>query len=110
MKTLTITNFAAIALMSVLAIPTLAAPPTLKHDNARLKNQAARIRQGVKSGQLTKREANLVRQREAAIRLHEAHDRVTGGKVTLAERRSLNRQLNRASWNIFRQKHDGQHR
>jgi len=110
MKILTIPSLALIGLMSVLAVPSWAQTTTVHHDNTRLHHQAARIRQGVRSGQLTRREANRLRARDAAIRYHEARARVTGGRISRAERRRLNRQLNRTSHSIYRQKHDAQRR
>lgn len=102
---------APVALLVAAALPASAQTPTHPHsDAARLRDQNARIQQGVHSGQLTRREANRVRLRDARIRYHLSRDRVTGGRVTRAERQRLQRQLNRTSHAIYRQKHDAQHR
>ena len=76
----------------------------------RQRNQQERIAQGVKSGQLTAGEASHLEGREAAIHREIRHDRAeNGGTLTRAERRRINRQENRTSRSIYRQKHDAQH-
>ncbi len=70
-------------------------------------NQQKRIDQGVASGQLTPKEAARLENREAKIANDEAAAKADG-KVTGAERRKLQREENRASAAIKRQKHDGQ--
>src|SRR2546430_16648473 len=78
-------------------------------DRATLQQQE-RIAQGVKSGQLTAGEASRLEGREAAIHREIRHDRAeNGGTLTPAERRRVNRQENRTSRSIYRQKHDAQH-
>jgi len=77
----------------------------------RQRNQQERIAQGVKSGQLTPRETARLEGREAAIHKEVHNDRVAnGGKLTPAEKAKVNRQENRTSRAIYRQKHDAQHR
>ena len=76
--------------------------------NERERNQRERIRQGVKSGELTRVEAARLRRQEAQIRLNEARARRSGGEFTPQERARIQRQLNRESRRIYRQKHDGQ--
>ena len=99
------------ALLGALTLPAPAqAPPAYKSVEARLKEQHKRIQQGVASGQLTRREANRLRSRDARIRYAQARDRVTGGHMTRAEHRRLERSLNRASKGIYHQKHDSQTR
>ena len=78
--------------------------------NAREHNQQLRIRQGIRSGELTGIEAARLQRREAQIRLNEAVARRSGGEFTLRERTRIQNQLGRASRNIYRQKHDGQER
>jgi len=77
----------------------------------RQRNQQERIAQGVKSGQLNPRETARLEGREAAIHKEVHNDRVAnGGKLTPAEKAKVNRQENRTSRAIYRQKHDAQHR
>lgn len=78
--------------------------------NARHDEQRERIQAGVRSGSLTPREAQELREREARIRQVEARDRRSGHRLTDAERRDLGRRLNSTSRDIYRQKHDAQNR
>jgi hypothetical protein len=81
------------------------APPGTIH--ARKENQQDRIAQGVKSGQLTAGETAHLEKREARINREVHNDRVAnGGKLTPAERRQVNRQQNRTSRAIYRDKHN----
>jgi hypothetical protein len=76
--------------------------------NQRLREQRERIRQGVTSGQLTRREQYRLNARDARLRRQEYRARLSGGRFTPAERRRLQRELNRSSAAIHRQKHDAQ--
>jgi hypothetical protein len=80
--------------------------PDKIHD--RKENQQDRIAQGVKSGQLTAGETANLENKEAAIN-HEtrADRRANGGKLTPAEKAKVNRQQNRVSRQIYRDKHNG---
>jgi hypothetical protein len=69
--------------------------------------QQARIDQGVASGQLNAKETNRLDKREAKLNADEAAAKADG-KVTHAERRKLEREANRDSKAIHRQKHDKQ--
>jgi hypothetical protein len=83
----------------------VAPPPGTIH--ARKENQQDRIAQGVKSGQLTAGETAHLEKREARINKEVHHERVAnGGKLTPAERRQVNRQQNRTSRAIYRDKHN----
>lgn len=70
-------------------------------------NQQRRIHQGVKNGELTRRETAHLEAREAKIQ-HDKRVAKADGKVTGQERAKLNREENRASRAIRRQKHDAQ--
>jgi hypothetical protein len=75
--------------------------------NQRLENQQDRIQAGAKEDQLTKGERTTLRADDAAIRAQErvyrqAHD----GTMTPAERHQLNRELNRTSRQIHRDRHN----
>src|SRR5262252_4706522 len=70
--------------------------------NHREYNQQQRIRQGVKSGELTRRETERLEAREARIRVDERFAR-RDGHVSPRERARLNRELDRTSRDIYRQ-------
>jgi hypothetical protein len=74
----------------------------------RAENQQDRIAQGIKSGQLTAGETAHLESNEAKINKEVHNDRVAnGGKLTPQERRQVNRQQNRESRQIYRDKHNG---
>jgi len=76
----------------------------------RAENQQDRIAQGVKSGQLTAGEAAHLESNEARINKEVRTDRAAnGGKLTPQERAQVNRQQNRTSHQIYRDKHNGRH-
>jgi hypothetical protein len=77
--------------------------------NQREHNQQERIRQGIRSGELTRRETIRLEEQEARIRVNEKFAKADG-KVTPAERARLEKELNRTSQNIYDQKHDNQDR
>ncbi|HEY7544623.1 MAG TPA: hypothetical protein VID27_07065 [Blastocatellia bacterium] len=77
--------------------------------NRRERHEQQRIRQGIRSGELTRREAARLEVQQARVRIAERIAKADG-RVTRHERYHLNRMLNRASRNIYRQKHDGQDR
>ena len=70
-------------------------------------NQQARIAQGANSGELTNRETRHLEAREAKIQRDKKAAK-SDGTVTIAERAKLNREENRTSRAIYRQKHDAQ--
>ena len=72
-------------------------------------NQKARIKDGVKSGELTKPEAKKLVKQQRHIKHAEAKAK-SDGQVTAAERAKLDRKQDRASRKIAKQKHDGQDR
>jgi len=75
--------------------------------NKRLAHQQARIHQGIKSKQLTRRESKQVRLAEARIHAQEHRDRIIhNGHLTKAETRHLNHELNHESKVIYRDKHN----
>lgn len=73
--------------------------------NGRQRHQARRIHEGVESGALSRREAVRLRAEQAAIRAEERFYR-RDGVLGPRERADLNRDLNRTSRDIYRQKHD----
>lgn len=72
-------------------------------------NQNARIDQGVKSGELTHKEAAHLNAREAKIQ-HDKRVAKADGKVTPAEKAKLHREQKRTSHAIVKEKHDEQHK
>jgi len=73
----------------------------------RAENQQDRIAQGVKSGQLTAGEASHLENNEAKINHEVRTDRAAnGGKLTSQEKAQVNRQQNRESRKIYRDKHN----
>lgn len=94
-------------------LPVLASAQNPYHGdiNKRQHEQHKRIEQGIRSGQLTHREARGLKDREAIVRAQERRDRfMHHGHLTSRERGRLNREMNHDSKAIYRQKHDAQHR
>jgi len=87
-----------------LAATGLAGPRTPRI-NRRQENQQDRIQQGVKSGALTRREAGRLESLEGRIQANKLIDK-SDGHVSPRERAQLNRELNRASRDIYRDKHN----
>jgi hypothetical protein len=77
--------------------------------NERQANQQQRIKQGVQSGELTKREAYQLKMNQRHINRTEARYRADG-HLSKGERARLNRMENKQSANINIQKHDSQDR
>lgn len=72
--------------------------------------QQKRIAQGVRSGELTRPEAQHLERN--AVRVHRSikRDRLDGGEFTPRERAKAQKKLDRQSRAIYRQKHDNQDR
>lgn len=78
--------------------------------NRREYREQQRINQGIRSGELTRREAGRLESGLARIKTDERFARMTGGGISPRERARLDREMNRESRSIYRQKHDGQDR
>ena len=77
--------------------------------NARQQHQRGRIQQGVRSGELTRRETGRLVEEQRDIRqLERAYK--SDGTLTTAERRDLHHEQNQASRDIHAQKHDARDR
>lgn len=75
----------------------------------RKENQQDRIANGIQDGQLTPGEATKLESKEAAVNHEIKADRAAnGGTLTPAEKAKVNRQQNRLSKDIYKQKHDAQ--
>jgi uncharacterized membrane protein YebE (DUF533 family) len=85
----------------------LAAPSEASIDG-REREQRQRIRQARQSGALTHHEAARLAREQRQIRREERRFRANDGHLDPRERARLNHDLNRASRDIYRQKHDGQ--
>ncbi len=77
--------------------------------NKRQHRQQKRIAQGVRSGELTGREAVRLEREQARIARKEARFK-SDGELTRRERAILHRDLNRSNRHIYGQKHDDQSR
>jgi hypothetical protein len=75
----------------------------------RQENQQKRIDAGVKSGQLTEREAARMEKRQDKLQADKQKAQADG-VVTKQERRQLHHEADRNSKAIARQKHDRQHK
>lgn len=95
----------AVALMVSLAGVAVAQPGTRCLER-RAARQELRIRQGVRAGQLTRREAVRLRQGQRHIRRMELRARAEG-RMGPRERVRLHRALDRQSARIWRLKHNG---
>jgi hypothetical protein len=71
----------------------------------RQKRQQERIAEGIESGALTPKEATRLEAQEAAIQREKQYFK-RDGKLGPKERAKLNRDLNRTSRHIYREKHD----
>ena len=86
--------------------PNPAATPGI---DKRQENQQKRIDAGVKSGQLTEREAARLEKREERLQKHKEQAQADG-VVTKQERRQLHHEADRNSKAIARERHDRQHK
>ena len=77
--------------------------------DARQDNQMDRIKQGAKSGELTKQETGGLLKEQAKLRKKEKQYK-SDGKLTPKERASLHKKENKTSNHIKEQKHDEQKR
>lgn len=77
--------------------------------NQRQRNQQARIHQGIRSGELTPREARRLQHQQLAIQT-EKRIAKSDGVVTRCERTGIYRHQNFASRNIYCKKHNNKHR
>jgi hypothetical protein len=86
------------------------APKTGTNDpgvQQRMQNQESRIDQGVKSGQLTPKEAGKLEAEQAKIQQTEQRMK-SDGQLTPKEREKLHNMQDRSSRHIYNQKHDAQ--
>lgn len=103
-----------IAVLAAFAVPVLAQTAPTRNPAAtpgvdqRQANQQQRIDQGVKSGELTGKEA--ARLEKGQERVQKMEDKAKAdGKVTPKERERLQQAQSQESKKIYREKHDRQH-
>jgi len=80
--------------------------PRVNEVNRREENQQQRIGNGVKNGTLSAQQASNLEKREASVQNREQRDMAAhNGHLTKAEQRGINRQQNRISKSIYKDKH-----
>ena len=75
--------------------------------NHRQHYQQQRIKQGVRSGQLTREETKGLRRQEKSVRQEERAFK-SDGQLSKGERKDLHQDLNNLSKEIYQEKHDGE--
>jgi ATP-dependent protease HslVU (ClpYQ) ATPase subunit len=98
-----------LSLIATLATALLASSAFADRVDQRQKNQNARIKQGVQSGELTRGEAAKLRYREHRLKRAE-HRAEKDGTVTAEEAAKLEKRQDNISEDIYKQKHDEQDR
>jgi hypothetical protein len=112
-KTLFRFVIAAVMITGILSATGLAQGARYRSDgnvNQREYSQRNRIRQGIRSGELTRVEANRLINQQSRIESYELRSRLDDGRLDRQERRNLDRMLDRSNRNIYSQKHDRQDR
>lgn len=101
------TKFILAALAVSLTTVAVAAPAEARV-NQRQAKQQQRIDKGISNGSLNAREVNRLQRQQGLIAAYEARSRADGPGMTKAERLRLEAMQDRASKNIYHQKHDRQ--
>ncbi len=99
-------HIALAAALLVIAAPVYADTPVL---DRREQSQVQRVRQGVQSGELTRRETARLVQGQTQLRRMENRAK-SDGVVTQRERTRLQQKANIESRKIYRKKHNGRSR
>jgi hypothetical protein len=80
--------------------------PRVNQVNGREANQQNRIGNGVKNGSLSPKQTSNLENREASVQNREKKDMAAhNGHLTKAEQNGINRQQNRISKSIYKDKH-----
>jgi uncharacterized lipoprotein YajG len=83
--------------------------PRVNQVNGREENQQQRIANGVSSGKLSAQQTSNLEKREASVQNREQKDMAAhNGHLTKAEQNGINRQQNRISKSIYKDKHPNQ--
>jgi hypothetical protein len=81
--------------------------PRVNEVNKREGNQQQRIGNGVKSGKVSAQQTSNLEKREANVQNREQKDMAAhNGHLTKAEQKGINRQQNRISKSIYKDKHE----
>ena len=104
MKTM---KFITIAAFAALSVPAFAQTTSTPRIDQRQQNQQQRIDQGVKSGQLTQKEAARLEKGQARVQKME-NKAMADGKMTKKERARIEKAQDKQSRRIAREKHDKQ--
>ena len=110
MRTFIFSAIAASVFIAGLSVGSQAQTRQPRRINQREHRQQKRITQGVRSGELTAAEALRLEREQVKLRQLEARLRDSGDRLSPKERARLERDLNRTSRDIYRQKHDRQDR
>ena len=97
-----------IAALSALSLPVFALESTPRIDQ-RQANQEQRIEQGLRSGQITRREAQRLREGQAQIRRMERHA-LADGRITPREAARIEQAQDAEGRRIAQERHDRQAR
>ena len=100
-------KFVTAAVIAALALPAFAQTSSTPRIDQRQKNQQQRIDQGVKSGELNRKEAARLQKGQDRIQKME-NKAAADGKVTAKERAKIEKAQDRESKRIYREKHDKQ--
>jgi len=80
--------------------------PRVNQVNRREQNQQKRIGNGIQDGKLNSRQATNLEKRETRVQRREQKDMAQhNGHLTKAEQKGINRQQNRISRSIYKDKH-----
>ena len=83
--------------------------PRVNGVNKREQNQQKRIANGVNSGKLSAKQTSHLEKREASVQNREQKDMAAhNGHLTKAEQKGINRQQNRISKSVYKDKHPKQ--
>jgi hypothetical protein len=83
--------------------------PRVNQVNGREQNQQNRIGNGIKNGKLNSQQATNLEKRETSVQKREQKDMAQhNGHLTKAEQKGINRQQNRISKSIYKDKHPKQ--
>ena len=102
-------KFVTVAAVAAFALPAFAQTTSTPRIDQRQAEQQRRIDQGVKSGQLNKKEAERLDKGQARIQKMESKA-MADGKMSPKERAKIEQAQDRESKRIFREKHDKQHK
>ena len=101
------TSIAALVIAALPAFAFAQTAPATPNIDKRQAEQQRRIDQGVKSGELTDREAARLEKGQAKVKRIEAKAKADG-VVTAKERKQITREQDKQSTRIAREKHDKQ--